>query len=98
MSKKVLVIAESRDGELRHVSFEAIAAAKQMNGSAEVVAVLLGNEDLEAQANEMIQYGADRAITVTHDNLENYTSEGYGQAILEIIEDESPVGIVDRKS
>lgn len=94
MSEKVLVIAESRDGELRHVSFEAIAAAKQMNDSAEIVAVVLGNEGLEAQANEMIQYGADRAITVTHDNLENYTSEGYGQAILEIIEDESPAGIV----
>src|SRR5699024_11379808 len=37
---------------------------------------------------------ADRAITVEHANLENYTSEGYGQALLEIIEDESPYGIV----
>ncbi len=94
MSDKLLVIAESRDGELRHVSFEAIAAAKQMNDNAEIVAVLLGNKGLDTQANDMIHYGADRAITVTHDNLEHYTSEGYGQAILEIINDESPTGIV----
>ncbi len=94
MSDKLLVIAESRDGELRHVSFEAIAAAKQMNDNAEIVAVLLGNEGLDNQANDMIHYGADRAITLTHDNLEHYTSGGYGQAILEIINDESPTGIV----
>src|SRR5690625_7599946 len=42
----------------------------------------------------MIQYGADRAITVTHENLAHYTSEGYGQAILEIIDEESPYGMV----
>ena len=29
MSKKVLVLGEVREGELRQVSFEAIAAAKQ---------------------------------------------------------------------
>src|SRR5699024_12346215 len=43
---------------------------------------------------EMIKYGADRAITVTHDNLENYTSEGYGQVVMEVMEDEDPVGVI----
>src|SRR5699024_7610030 len=71
-----------------------IATARKMKEDAEVVAVLLGNEGTQAQAEEMIQHGADRAITVEHANLENYTSEGYGQALLEIIEDESPYGIV----
>jgi len=94
MSEKILVVGESADGVLRNVSFETIAAAKKMQADAEIVAVLLGKEGLQAQAEEMIQYGADRAITVEHDNLENYTSEGYGQALLEIIEDESPYGIV----
>lgn len=94
MSEKILVVGESADGVLRNVSFETIAAAKKMQADAEIVAVLLGKEGLQTQAEEMIQYGADRAITVEHDNLENYTSEGYGQALLEIIEDESPYGIV----
>lgn len=91
---KILVIGEARDGALRNVSFEAIAAAKQIDGDAEVVALLLGDGGLEDQAKEMIQYGADRAITAAHDNLKNYTSEGYGQVVLEVIEEESPDGIV----
>lgn len=94
MSEKILVVGEAKDGALRNVSFEAIAAAKQIKEDAEVVAVLLGDEGLEAQANEMIQYGADRAITVSHDNLKNYTSEGYGQALLEVIAAEDPYGVI----
>lgn len=94
MSEKILVIGEAVDGTLRNVSFEAIAAAKKINSDAEVVALLLGSESLDSQAEEMIKYGADRAITVTHENLKNYTSEGYGQVVLRVIEDENPEGIV----
>lgn len=94
MSEKILVIGETVDGTLRNVSFEAIAAAKKINSDAEVVALLLGSESLESQAVEMIKYGADRAITVTHENLKHYTSEGYGQVVLQVIEEEDPSGIV----
>lgn len=94
MSEKILVVGESQDGVLRNVSFEAVSAAKQVNGDAEIVALLLGNTDLNKQAEEMIQYGADRAITVTHDKLENYTSEGYGQVVMEVMEDEEPTGVI----
>lgn len=94
MSEKILVIAEAKDGTLRNVSFEAIAAAKQIDGDAEVVALVLGHTDVSAQAEELIQYGADRAITVVHEHLEHYTSDGYGQAILAVVEDEGPDAIV----
>lgn len=91
---KILVIGETRDGALRNVSFEAIAAAKTMDQTAEIVAVLLGDNVESDQAETLIHYGADRVKTVSHNNLKNYTSEGYGQAVLEIIEVESPNGIV----
>src|SRR5690625_4121095 len=91
---KTLVIGELRDGALRNVSFEAIAAAKQIDEDAEIVALLLHDGDLSDQAEEMIHYGADRVITVSHENLEHYTSEGYGQVVLAVIEDEDPNGIV----
>jgi len=94
MSEKLLVIGEAKDGTLRNVSFEAISAAKKLHADAEIVAVLLGNEDLEGQAEEMIHYGADRAIIINHENLETYTSEGYGQAVMAVIEEEDPTGIV----
>ncbi|HEX6594578.1 MAG TPA: electron transfer flavoprotein subunit alpha/FixB family protein [Bacillota bacterium] len=94
MSNKTLVIGEARDGALRHVTFEATAAAKKINPDGEIVGVLCGHDDLEAQAQEMIYYGADRVVTIQHDKLETYTSEGYGQAVMAVIEEESPTGIV----
>lgn len=93
MSGKILVIGEVKDGELRNVSFEAIAAAKKMNAD-EIVGVLCGDDHLDVQAKEMIYYGADRVVTVKHDNLKTYTSEGYGQAVLAVVDEESPEGIV----
>src|SRR5690625_3061855 len=94
MGEKILVIAEIAENSLRKVSFEAIAAAKQIDHEAEIIAVLLNNESVTSLAEEMIQYGADRAITVVHDNLEHYTSEGYGQVVLEVIAEEDPNGII----
>ncbi|WP_040983153.1 electron transfer flavoprotein subunit alpha/FixB family protein [Oceanobacillus jeddahense] len=91
---KILVIGETRDGELRNVSFEAIAAAKKINADKEIVGIVIGDDNLDALANELIYYGADRAVTITHENLKNYTSEGYGQAILAVVKEESPDGIV----
>lgn len=94
MSQKVLVIGEAKDGELRNVTFEAIAAAKKIDSGSEVVGVLCGTGSLESQAQEMIYHGANKVVTVAHDHLKEYTSEGYGQAVLAVIEDESPDAIL----
>ncbi|SFB22497.1 Electron transfer flavoprotein domain-containing protein [Lentibacillus halodurans] len=92
---KLLVFAESREGTLRNVSFEAVAAAKKIDADAEVVVgVIFGAGNFKEQGDEIIRYGADRAITVQHENLENYTSEAYGQAAMADIQEESPDGIV----
>ena len=93
MSKKVLVLGETREGALRNVSFEAIAAAKQISGGGEVVGVLLG-DSVQSFAAEMIQYGADRIVTVEHANLKQYTSDGYSQGFMAVYEQESPDVIV----
>ncbi|OZS77272.1 electron transfer flavoprotein subunit alpha [Tetzosporium hominis] len=90
---KVLVLAESREGSLRNVSFEAIAAGKKISGGGEVVAVLLGDAAGE-QAAELGAYGADRVVTVEHPHLKQYTSDGYGQALMAVIEQENPEAIV----
>lgn len=94
MSKKILVIGEAKEGEIRNVSFEAIAAAKKIDADAEVVGVICAADDLENLAQDLIYYGADRVVTVKNDNLKSYTSEGYGQAILAVVEQESPDGII----
>lgn len=94
MSRKVLVIGEVRDGELRNVTFEAITAAKTVSNGGEIVGLILGSENLEDMGKEMIYYGADRVVTVQDDQLKNYTSDAYGQGAIAVIEDENPEGIV----
>ena len=93
MSKKVLVLGEVRQEELRQVSFEAIAAAKRIAGEGEVVGVLLGSE-AASFAQGLIQYGADRVLVVEHPHLQDYTPDGYTQAIMQVLEIEKPEGFI----
>ncbi|TWT08376.1 electron transfer flavoprotein subunit alpha/FixB family protein [Planococcus sp. CPCC 101016] len=93
MAKKVLVLGETREGALRNVSFEAIAAAKKISGGGEVVGVLIGDSVADF-GNELIAYGADRVVTVEHPHLKSYTSDGYGQAFMAVVEQENPEGLV----
>ncbi|HZG70930.1 MAG TPA: electron transfer flavoprotein subunit alpha/FixB family protein [Chondromyces sp.] len=93
MSRKVLVLGETRDGVLRNVSFEAVAAGKTIAEGGEVVAVLIG-ESVSGLAEQMIQYGADRAVVVEDAKLAQYTSDGYSQAFMAVVEAENPEGIV----
>ncbi|KSU63914.1 electron transfer flavoprotein subunit alpha [[Bacillus] enclensis] len=93
MARKVLVLGEVRDGSLRNVSFEAIAAGKTVAEGGEVIGVLAGKE-VSALGQEMIQYGADKVIVVEHDKLDQYTSDGYSQALMAVIGQEKPEGII----
>ncbi|WP_096153083.1 MULTISPECIES: electron transfer flavoprotein subunit alpha/FixB family protein [Bacillus] len=93
MARKVLVLGETRDGSLRNVSFEAIAAGKTVAEGGEVVAVLVG-DSVSSLANELITYGADRVVTVEHANLKTYTSDGYSQALMAVIDAEKPEGLI----
>ncbi|WP_102335709.1 electron transfer flavoprotein subunit alpha/FixB family protein [Salimicrobium jeotgali] len=94
MSKNILVIAEAKEGELRNVSFEAIALGKTLSEGGEVVATICGEGDLNSMAEELIKYGADRAVTVANAELKTYTPEGFTQAYKAVIDQESPDGIV----
>ncbi|RBP04348.1 electron transfer flavoprotein subunit alpha/FixB family protein [Rossellomorea aquimaris] len=93
MARKVLVLGEVRDGSLRNVSFEAIAAGKTVSEGGEVIAVLIG-KSVSALGEEMIQYGADKVVVVEDDKLEQYTPDGYSQAVLSVIDQEKPEGII----
>ncbi|MCW1929234.1 electron transfer flavoprotein subunit alpha/FixB family protein [Bhargavaea beijingensis] len=93
MSKKVIVLGEVRDGALRNVSFEAIAAAKKISGGGEIVGVLIG-DSVQDLGQELIQYGADRVVAVEHPHLKYYTSDGFGQAFMAVHEQEEPEAIV----
>lgn len=93
MSKKVIVLGECRDGSLRNVIFEAIAAGKTIAEGGEVIGVLIG-ESVSQYASELIQHGADKVLTAEDQMLKHYTSDGYAQAFLPILEKENPDAII----
>lgn len=93
MARKVLVLGEVRDGSLRNVSFEAVAAGKTASEGGEVVGVLVG-DSVSALANEMIHYGVDRVVTVEDEKLKQYTPDGFSQALMAVIDSESPEGLI----
>ena len=88
---KALVLAEAREGALRNVSFEAIAAAKQLTDN--VTAVVIGDH-VQSLAQELGEYGASRVLVVEDDRLKHYTPDGYGQVLRQLIEQENPEMIV----
>lgn len=93
MARKVLVLGEARDGQLRNVSFEAIAAAKTVAEGGEVVGVLIG-ESVNTLGNDLYQYGADKVVAVEDAKLAQYTPDGFSQALMAVIEQENPEGII----
>lgn len=93
MSKNIIVLGETRDGQLRNVTFEAIAAGKTMAQGGEVIGVVIG-DSVQSLAQELIYYGADRVLIVEDEKLAHYTSDGYAQALQAVIDQEQPEGIV----
>ncbi|WP_240374660.1 electron transfer flavoprotein subunit alpha/FixB family protein [Bacillus piscicola] len=93
MEKKVLVLGEIKDGNLRNVSLEAIACAKQIRNDGEITGVLFGNHAKDC-AETMIHYGADRILIAENPELSHYTTDAYTQALMQIINKESPHAVV----
>ncbi|MFS0780660.1 electron transfer flavoprotein subunit alpha/FixB family protein [Bacillus sp. 1P06AnD] len=93
MSRKMLVLGEIRDGALRNVSFEAVAAAKVASEGGEIVGVLIG-DSAQSLGNEFIHYGADKVVVIEDEKLSQYTSDGYSQALMAVVDSEKPEGII----
>lgn len=91
--RKVLVLAEARDGQLRNVSYEALAAAKAIAEGGEIAAAVLGG-NAEAYAASLAHHGASKVYVVKHDALEQYTPDGYSQAFAQVIQAVQPDAIV----
>ena len=89
--KNVFVFAEQRDGKVQNVAFELLGKARELADSLgeKVVAILLGH-NLEGQAQECIEYGADKVLVVDAPELATYTTEPYAQAVYGIIEKYKP--------
>jgi electron transfer flavoprotein alpha subunit len=79
-----LVVAEYRDGGLRRVSLEAIAAAKgcMQDGDSLAVLLLAGGEAAAAEAVHLACRGPDEVIVIDHPILSRYAPESFLAALL----------------
>ena len=86
MSKKVLVFAETKDGKLRNVSFEAITVGQELSEGGEVIVSLFGPEASQ-YVQEVSQYGANKVYLLEDESLSTYTTDAYTQALCQLIEE-----------
>jgi electron transfer flavoprotein alpha subunit len=83
-----LAFAESRNGELRKVAFEAVTAARQAaeaSGGGEVQAVVIGGPGIAARAGALGRYGADVVTVVEHPGLARYSPEVFAATLAELL-------------
>lgn len=83
----VLVIAEQRDGKLNRATWEAVAAAQQVQGG--VLIAVLGS-GVEALAAELAAAATSGVIVVDDPQLAHYTADAYVQALEHLIKAETP--------
>jgi len=88
MARNVLVLAEVRNGALRPVSYECIAAGRLVAEGGAVTAVLMGADG--GFAAQLVEHGADRVVVVKGEHLANYTPEGWAGALHNVALDVKP--------
>ena len=84
----IWVFAEYKEGTIRRVTFEALSAARRLADKKRltVSAVVFGSGVKDESLAPLAHYGADKVIVLDDASLENYTSDAYGHALLELIE------------
>ncbi len=89
--KNVFVFAEQRDGVVQSVALELIGKARDLAADLDekVFAVLLG-KGIADSAKTLIEYGADKVIVVDNDNLKDYLTEQYTQAMYQVAVEYKP--------
>lgn len=87
--RKVLVLAEVRDGNVRNVSFESLSAAKQVADGGEIATALFGS-DTSSHVSVLAHHGADKVYMATDEKLNHYTSDAYTQAFTQLVQQINP--------
>ena len=82
MASRILAVMEQRDGALRKVSREVVAAARRLaDGSGGTVDALVLAADPVADADSLGRFGADRVLAATHPDFRLYQPDGFAATI-----------------
>jgi electron transfer flavoprotein alpha subunit len=80
----ILIIAEQRESKLNRATWETIAAAQQMSGGMPIKVAVFGAA-VSAVATELAAAAVAEVLTVEHPALEQYTADGFVQALHDAI-------------
>jgi len=81
---KALIIAEHRNNKIKGSTLAAISFAKE---SADSFDILVLSNDTSALADKLSKFGAETVYKYESDELENYLSQTYTQAVCEVVEE-----------
>ncbi|WP_209124604.1 electron transfer flavoprotein subunit alpha/FixB family protein [Alkalihalobacillus sp. BA299] len=90
MSRNILVFVETKGQKLRNVTLEALSAAQQVADGGTIQAVLLGTDFEKDVPKILAEYGANQIYSVKDEQLNQYTSEAYSQAFVQVVEELKP--------
>jgi electron transfer flavoprotein alpha subunit len=87
----ILVVAEHGNGTLNRATWEAVAAAQQAGGPVKIAVLGAG---VDAIARDIAAAEAEEVVMVDAPALENYTADGYVQALAALIGQEQPAQVI----
>lgn len=94
MNRQILVIAEQRDGLLRQVSLEAVAAARMLAGDAGTVVAFISGTDNEQHAARLLASGADRILSAESALALRTDTETVFHTVSAVMNREKPAAVV----
>lgn len=91
--RKVLVVTETKAGNLRGVSLELLTAAQFIAEGGEIIAVAFGSEAVH-YAHVLGKHGANKVYIVGNQELDAYTTDAYSQCLRQVIDEVEPGAIL----
>ncbi len=97
--KDVLIFVETRQGNIRKASFDAVTAGKELAGKLGGKAhALVIADDASKYTDELAKYGPDAVLTASAPEYKDYSSDLYREALLNAIEKVKPALLIAAQS
>lgn len=91
MSKGIIVVAETKDGAIRKLSYEMLGAARHLaEKTGEPVGAVLIGDNVAGLALSLGQYGADQVYVIQDARLAQYSTDGYTNVLAEFLRKHTP--------
>ena len=87
----ILVVLEDKNGRIHRMSLEAIAGAQQIGSECGLsIGILAFGKNASALGEQAKQYDVEEVLTLENEHLNDYTADGYADAVANVITSENP--------